>query len=162
MLVDGGEGRRKGDANKNASGADSTSFRTGARGVTRPGAPTAALGPPKTASFARFSRRFRGQSRPHGRIVQNGGKRFVTRASRVISVRSTGLAESCLTSQIGRDGVYSGSYERIMRVSNFARLCTASPCHEAESFPYVPSRTGSRRQVDGVGDQDGGSDAPLR
>ena len=98
--------------------------RTGARVLTRPGAPTAGLGQRKTASFARFSRRFRGQSRPHGRIVQNGGKRFVTRASRVISVRSTGLAESCLTSQIGRDGVYSGSYERIMVTHNFTGLYT--------------------------------------
>ena len=73
----------------------------------------------KTHSFGRFSRRFRAQTRLHSLIGQNRGKRFVTRASRVISVRSTGLAESCLTSQIGRDGVYSGSYERIMKVDNF-------------------------------------------
>ena len=98
--------------------------RTGARGVT-PWCPAAGLGAPKTASVARFSRRFREKSRLSSRIAQNGGKRFVTRASRVISVRSTGLAESCLTSQIGRDGVYSGSYERIMYIRNF----TTSQCH---------------------------------
>ena len=42
------------------------------------------------------------------------GKRFVTGASRVISVHSTGPAQSSLTSEIGRDRVYSGWYERII------------------------------------------------
>ena len=49
-------------------------------------------------------------------------KRFVTPASRVISDRSTGGAEPSLTSVIGRERVYSGSYERIMTLINFEIL----------------------------------------
>lgn len=90
----------------------------------------------KTRSFGRFSRRFRAQTRLHSLIGQNRGKRFVTRASRVISVRSTGLAESCLTSQIGRDGVYSGSYERIMKVDNFPPYISDVERHVFVCLPF--------------------------
>ena len=53
-------------------------------------------------------------------------KRFVTGASRVISVHSTGPAQSSLTSEIGRDRVYSGWYERIMSTVIYVHTYTHS------------------------------------
>ena len=58
-------------------------------------------------------------------VLITPSKRFVTGASRVISVHSTGPAQSSLTSEIGRDRVYSGWYERIMCSKEFIRTMNA-------------------------------------
>ena len=45
-----------------------------------------------------------------------------TRGSRVIPQHSTNLAQTRLTSEIGRDRVLSGWYDRAMRMPNLLRL----------------------------------------
>ena len=62
-----------------------------------------------------FALAFQGEANKKKFILP--AKRFVTPASRVISDRSTGGAEPSLTSVIGRERVYSGSYERIMSIT---------------------------------------------
>ena len=55
---------------------------------------------------------------------QNGKRRHSTRGSRVIPQRSTSLAQLCLTSEIGRDRVYSEWYDRgMLRVSKVDFIC---------------------------------------
>lgn len=69
-------------------------------------------------------------------------KHHSTRGSRVIPQRSTNLAQPCLTSEIGRDRVYSEWYDRGMQLWNLCEICTLIKSTSARN----PILNGCQRQ----------------
>ena len=70
------------------------------------------------------------------------GEHHVTRGSRVIPQRSTSLAQPCLTSEIGRDRVYSRWFERGMYESDekvLIYVLQCKPSWQRGSEDIVPS-----------------------
>lgn len=67
---------------------------------------------------------FTPQRGPAAKGISRDAKRHGTRGSRVIPQRSTNLAQLCLTSEIGRDRVYSEWYDRGMRDLEDVIPCT--------------------------------------
>ena len=69
-------------------------------------------------------------------------KRYSTRYSRVVTQRSTDLAQSSLPSVIGRERGYSGWYDRSMEDPRFGDAPTSSlhALHPLDLIPFWPGR----------------------
>ena len=84
-------------------------------------------------------------------------KHHSTRGSRVIPQRSTNLAQTCLTSEIGRDRVCSCWYDRGMQVCVSNGTSRGGPPAQAAESGSPPSRPSS-----GLGSPDGHLDGVVR